>query len=180
MTTERAHIQSSGCTCSTEDFLTSGTVITTGSYATPASAYVALTLRDTIMRRWWVIAFPVIGTLCLALFDLRWLFVALIEVFIIAPFFIANAYFSRLLTPDARRAVLPKKIIIRALHSIEIDYKVTDETDAPTPPPERIDWAEVSDVRQHGSGWIIRLIKSPVTGIIVPADAIVEVRRQQS
>lgn len=180
MKTEHAHTQSSGCTCSAEDFFTPGTVITTGSYTTPASAYVALALRDSLGRRWWYIALPVIGTLCLALFDLRWLFVALIEVFIITPFFIANAYFSRLLTPEARRAVLPKSIVIRAADRIDIDYSVKDDTDAAVPPPESIFWDEVTDVRRHGTGWIICIRKSPVTGIIVPSEAIIAVSRQQS
>ena len=179
MKTETEHITASSvCVCTTEDFVIPGTVIQTDIFKSSASDYIGWAITGVIRRRWWVIIIPLIIISASALiFDTRWLFVDLIFLFLIAPFLIANAYFSRLLTPNARLAISEKRIKIISGIGIEITYIGSEGEIQPT---RTIQWSHVKQVKQHGRGWMIELDDSPPGGIIIPNAAIVDKYRQQN
>jgi hypothetical protein len=151
-------------------------VIRTGVFKTPAGQYTALAVKASLARYWWLIAIPALICLCASVFDTRMIFVALITVFLIAPFIVVNACLSRLLTSEARKAVSPKRLLVTVGQNIEMMYNLYDGA---APAIDTIPWSQVSETTAHKDGWLIHLAGSPIQGIIVPASAIESVCRQQ-
>ena len=149
--------------------------------------------------RGWMMLLPVIFFLALglALSDERWIIVALMVVFIIAPMVMSMIYTSYMLTPEARRAVLPKRLTVIPGTSIRIDYVSHKELEKSTPhdhpesseaetgstyphdsqepekipAPETIPWTDISDETSTSSFRIYRL-KGKFQFIIIPWTAI--------
>ncbi len=118
------------------------TEITTSPFSIPATDYARETILTHIPAWWWVVAAITIGCGIASLFDLRWAFVGLIVIFLIVPFAIINIYFSRLLNPEARRALAEKQVVFRPGEEIIISY-----TDPDTPlPEERIGWERIMGI----------------------------------
>lgn len=111
------------------------------------------------------------------IFDIRWILVTLIFLFLIAPFIIANIYFSKLLTPQARIALSPKKIRIVSGKYIEIYLVDTEDKITST---ERIQFAQIKDIRQRQKSWVIEIKDSHIVGIIIPRQSIIKIFEQQN
>lgn len=131
-------------------------------------------MADAAARLWWVIALPVAACLCAAVADARWLLVALMLIMLVAPFVMANVYFSRLLTTQARRGVLPKSLTVQTGSHIAITYLAEGDF---APEPETIPWSAVGGASQCRGGWVLEVRDCPLTGIIIPADSIISVTR---
>lgn len=86
-------------------------MIRTGVFKTPAGKYTALAVKASLAHYWWMIAIPALLCLCASVFDTRLFFVALITVFLIAPFIVVNACLSRLLTTEAVKLCLLKNCL---------------------------------------------------------------------
>ncbi len=150
----------------------------TSPFKTSSAAYTATALKQVALKWWWIIALPVLAFCILAmLLDLKWLFVALIFLFLITPFFVAHAYFSRLLTREARLAVLTKEMHIIPGDKITVTY-VNEEGEPVS--SETIPWEQVCGVAPRSDGWIIELKASPIVGIIIPRSAITEIYDKQN
>ncbi len=157
--------------------------IETSVYQTPSSAYVRRVVAHTALRLWWLILLPLIGFAVAAVVDLRWGFVALIWCFLVAPFILANAYFSRLLTLDARRAVLPQRAAIEPGRQITVSFLNIDEVEeervepakpAKEIPPEVISWDNIEGIYLSGEYVEVSLRKSPLTALLIPRSALSE------
>lgn len=168
---------SSVCICTTEDFVNPGKVIVTSPFKSSSAEYTAIALKQVALKWWWIIALPVLFfcTLALAL-DLKWGLVALIFLFLITPFLVAHAYFSRLLTKEARLAVLTKEMQVIPEDKITVTYLNEEEE---TISSEIITWEQVRGVTTHGNGWLIELKASPIVGIIIPRSAITGIYEKQ-
>lgn len=161
--------------------------IETAIYQTPSSVYVRRVVAHTAVRLWWLILLPLIGFAIAAVVDLRWGFVALIWCFLVAPFILANAYFSRLLTLDARRAVLPQRATIEPGCQITIFFicrneeereeseeRVSQSRPGKEIPPEIISWDNVEGIYLSGEYVEIALPNSPLTALLIPRSAFTE------
>lgn len=162
----------------TEDFVNPGTVITTAPFKSSAGDYFSIAFRNILGKWWWTAAFPVILFCSLALlYDLRWLFVALIFIFLVLPFMIANAYFSRLLTPHAQLALAMKKVKIITGNRIEIAF-IDDEGEVSG--VKIIEWNNIKDIQESTNFWLIILKNSHKSEIIIPKQSIVNKYRLQN
>lgn len=146
-------------------------------YKTPAGAYTTLALAHVCRRSWWIVAIPVATCLCAAVTNPKWLLVALMVMLCIAPFLLANAYFSRLLSPEARKAISPMRLDIYACSHITMTYNLYEDRPALT---LTVPWSQVRGVEPRGDGWLILLHDFPTTGLIVPRQAIEQVIKPES
>lgn len=79
----------------------------------PASYYIRSVMMRIFAHWWWLPTLGIVAFLALAaLVDFAFVFVALILGFIIVPTVMMFAYFYHSTTPEARIAVLSKKIVI--------------------------------------------------------------------
>lgn len=77
-------------------------LMTTEIYRLKPSAYVRQIMVRWLWRYWWALLLPVAAMLVLgAAVDVRFIFVALMLLFLIAPFALFHVYFSYALKPEA-------------------------------------------------------------------------------
>lgn len=146
------------------------THLTTQPFSIPATDYARATILTNISAWWWVAAVIVAGCGIASFFDLRWTFVGLIVIFLIVPFVIFNIYFSKLLTPEARRALAQKQIEFIAGKEIKITY-----TDPDTPlPEETIDWSRISSITSGKKYISISLSGVSLTFILISREALTD------
>ena len=162
----------------------------TAPYQVPSGDYLGAVLRLRMARVWPLIAIPVVIMLAVgAFYDSRWLFVALIALFIVAPMVLSLVYTRYLLTPEAARAVMRQSARLDADGSLCIPYlpplrrvKVdtpdgpevryeTVEPSSPLPPPERFSPDDVAAVTANSSYRIYRLRRQPLRRILIPHTA---------
>lgn len=160
---------------------------TTRPFVTTSGEYFATVMKSWLKSRGWIMLLPVIFFLALGLClaDERWVLVALLVVFIIFPMVMSMLYTSYMLTPEARRAILPRKVTVRPGESITIEYvsrkELQDEKEPvmeghePTrkddvseyiPAPETIAWDSLSGEGVSARYKIYRLPKFQF--IIIP------------
>lgn len=167
---------------------------TTRPFITTSGDYFATVMKFWLKSRGWIILLPVIFFLALGLMlaDERWILVALMVVFIIFPMVMSMIYTSYMLTPEARRAVLPKRVIITPGKSLRLEYvskkeidqehldnelpqsekpdkelPPTEEQDEKLPPPETIHWGEIVGESSTSTHKIYRL-KGRLQFILIP------------
>lgn len=126
--------------------------ILTGPFRITTGDYFGTVLRAWLVKWGWMMLLPTIVflALALALSDERWLIVALLVVFIIAPMVMSMVYTNYMLTPQARRAILPMRAEITPGHSlrlIQLDKLPSDDEDDECTPTEvnaeTIPWSEI-------------------------------------
>lgn len=144
------------------------------------SDYLLTLLWLWLPGRGWFIAVPVI--VCAAVgvvVDIRWLIVALALVLVVGPMLMAFFFIYYMLTPEARRAVLPRTVEVE--HGKEIRIHYLDERRAesgeaapaergemPVPDDEVIPWSQVRGVWPR-RGRTVYLLRGPrLQFIIVP------------
>lgn len=168
---------------------------TTRPFITTSGDYFATVMKFWLRSRGWIILLPVIFFLALGLMlaDERWILVALMVVFIIFPMVMSMIYTSYMFTPEARRAVLPKRVIITPGKSLRLEYvsnieidqehhidnelpqsgnpdeklTPTEEHDEKLPPPETIPWSEIIGESSTSTHKIYRL-KGRLQFILIP------------
>ncbi|MDE6370302.1 MAG: hypothetical protein K2K92_02295 [Duncaniella sp.] len=116
----------------------------TDIFRTTSGDYFGVVLNAWFRRRGWMLLLPIIATLSLGivLHDERWMLMSLMLVFIVAPMAMSFIYTYYMLTPEARRAILPKYVEIDEGRSITLVYVRTSETEASVPTDERESVAE--------------------------------------
>lgn len=97
-------------------------------------------LADFCVRRRWLTLYPVIAFVVLAavLKDLRWAIVAFMWLCVILPGILANVALFAVLSPDYRRAVLPRRVTLDKGPILKIEYPENPEVEAETLGPERL------------------------------------------
>ncbi len=143
-------------------------VITTGEYTPPRAAYTRAAITATLTRLWWIIAIPAVIAAIIATSDIRWAFVALIWIFLVAPLIVANSYISRLLTPAARRAVMPQRAVISPGRDITIMYTDSEHPVA----PDFIPWSQISGIYPDGQNILITSESTGITSLYIPREAL--------
>lgn len=124
-----------------------------------------------------------------AVVDVRFLFIALMLLFIVVPMLMSFLYTYYMLTPEARRAVTRKEVEIDEGNSLRLIYlppeKVALKTpllgvevdpedmtvDVVVPEPETIEWSKIKRVK-YGSRFVIYILDTPrLQFILVPYEA---------
>lgn len=106
-----------------------GRVIRTAPFRTVSGDYFAVLLSEWIPRYGWTVLIPVLATAgygCLS-HDERWLLVALMLVFIVAPMVMSFLYTYYMLAPEARRTILCKTVEIYPGSHISLRYVAPEE-----------------------------------------------------
>lgn len=153
--------------------------IETGIHRTDAYQYMRAIAEVWSGRWWWTIALPVIVSLSLGMvFNPAFVFVALMLVFLILPLVMMFLYFYYALTPEARMAILKKRLRISPDTGIDVVYEPLDDTDT-IPAATHIPWHEVTRVECRDRDMIMHLSGSRYRFMIVPYDAINDADRQK-
>lgn len=151
-------------------------------------------------RYGWTLLLPIL--LCTAvglIFDERFLLIALMLVFIVVPMLMSFLYTYYMLTPEARRAVIRKRVEIDDNNSLRLVYLpeekkegadgvkpasertllpiASDKECAPLPPlpvpdPETIPWTDIIAVKST-SRFRVYLLKGPrLNFVLIPWEAL--------
>lgn len=151
-------------------------------------------------RYGWTLLLPIL--LCTAvglIFDERFLLIALMLVFIVVPMLMSFLYTYYMLTPEARRAVIRKRVEIDDNNSLRLVYLpeekkegadgvkpasertllpiASDKERAPLPPlpvpdPETIPWTDIIAVKST-SRFRVYLLKGPwLNFVLIPWEAL--------
>ena len=169
--------------------------ITTRVFQITSGQYFSTVLSAWMKSRGWMLLIPVIIFLAIGLIhnDERWYLVALMVVFIIGPMVMSMIYTSYMLTPEVRRAVLPKRVIITPGESLRLEYvsrrelacndeklpqseeideklSPTEEIEEKLPQPEVIPWSEIAGESSTATHKVYRL-KGRLQFILIPWSA---------
>lgn len=126
----------------------------------PASVYLKAEARDFAFRRGWLAALPLVAAFIAGLFDVRFLLVGLMLLFIVVPHMMALIYFHRLLSPEARDAMATKAV--SGTQGKELRIVFYDCDPAGDKPPvaireEAVSWRDIISARKAGRYRIIRI-----------------------
>lgn len=119
--------------------------IVSKTYRLTPAAYFKIAAGDILPKLLVPFALLTLAAAIGAIFDMRWALVALILIFLVAPFIIGHIYFSRLLTPQAQRALSPKHVTIVGGTRITETPESADGENAPLP-EKTYGWDEITDV----------------------------------
>lgn len=139
--------------------------MTTEPFRLSPAKYLRVAAGKLLPRVLTVLAVPVMACFVAACFDLRWAFVGLILLFLVAPTLIAYIYFYKLLTPEAREALQPKKITFEK-ECLTVEYLSVEEN-APVPASRRISHKEITD-RYFSAGCLVLQIKGTRYPLLIP------------
>ena len=122
-------------------------------FAIGKGTYFAITLTSWLSQWWWSIALPMAICGACATFDLRFLFLALILIFLVAPMVVMMLYFSYILAPQALYSIMPKTLTICddhiILHFVQEEKKDSEKDtqgDETTEQEEAIPYKPLPDV----------------------------------
>ena len=141
----------------------------TETFRIAPSAYLKIGAEKSLPFILGCLAIPLTGCLIGAVFDIRWAFVGVILATLVYPAVIAYVYYTRLLTPEAHRAVSPKKIEFHAPDRIDIVYVTADEESEPIS-SETIRWQTLESAIVSGNHMLIS-IKNCRNPLVVPLDS---------
>lgn len=151
--------------------------VTTDCFRITPTVYLRYIARSVIFRLLLIIIIPLTGCLIAALWDIRWAFVALIILFLIAPGLITYIYFSRLLTREAQKALSPKYVTFRIdtcenteRWNMTITYVSADEENTP-PRPISIDCDSIDKISVTGRQLVLETSRLGYP-LIIPTHAL--------
>lgn len=148
--------------------------MTTPPHKVHPQTLVRILMSMWIKRNWWWIATPAVIALIVAaaLHDLRFVLVALIWVFLVAPPIMIMVYFYHALSPEARYSIRWHTITITR-EGIVINYPEEareEEGDATYPvlPDDIISWEQITSSENLPQYTVITLHDNPYKVIIIP------------
>ncbi len=161
----------------------------TAPFVTGAGDYLRVIMRWWLHRYGWLIMLPVAGLAVagVATEDVRLAIVALVLIFIILPMVMSMIYIYYMLTPQARRVVLRKRVVIARDRYLRLEYlreprdeSVEEGEAAPEsgqdefPPPvdETIGWEDIGEICHTPKYLIFVLRDTPRQMIMIPHAAI--------
>lgn len=156
----------------------------TAVYSITPSAYAGHVIRMWLRDNWWIGVVPITASIIVgATLDLRFLFVAVILVFLIAPLIMSTVYYYHALSPEASMSILPHRIIFGE-KSLTIKYErepsdedaQSEETETPPEPKVRPDDTiplnDIKKASRHGSDILLNLTGGKYRILVIPINAI--------
>lgn len=105
--------------------------MTTDSFKVSPSSYALHLMRMWTRAHWWLVTVPPAIALSLAItVDWKFLFVAVILVFIVIPHIMVTVYYYHALSPESAMSILPHKIAFEA-DALRIIYEPAEIPDNP-------------------------------------------------
>lgn len=164
-------------------------MIVTRQFTTSSGDYFAILISEWTPRYGWTLLLPLLATAALGcvLHDVRWVLVALMLLFIVIPMAMSFLYTYYMLTPEARRAVLCKRVEIEEGECVKLIYErprrdnedeavnaTAEDTDAdaPLPPAETLPWSDVKRVRRTSRFLVYFLKGERMQFLLVPLESI--------
>lgn len=114
--------------------------MTTNPFSITPATYLRIEAHSALTASGVAIAACVIGGCLLAFIDLRYTLVLLIVLFLVIPFFIANIYFSKLLTPTAAASLSPMQVSISPGNYLVVSFL---DSDGNTTSTLQYQWTEI-------------------------------------
>lgn len=153
--------------------------VVTRPFVTSPSDYIKVLLVFWLRRYGWMLAIPVIVCFIIGYFrDVRFSLIGVMFLFIIIPMLSSFLYPYYMLAPEARRAVLRKKVEVDEGHELRLIYlhpEKKDEKDDDCrylPSPEFIPWEDIESVK-YTSRFRIYLLKAKrLSFILIPHSAV--------
>lgn len=151
--------------------------MTTASFKITPSAYARHLMRMWTRAHWWLVAVPPAVSLALAIaVDWKFLFVAVILVFIVIPHIMVTVYYYHALSPESAMSILPHKIAFEP-DALRIIYE-PDDTDNPDDSPRQlrdndiIPRDSIKAVTTHKSDVILHLSAGKYRILVIPVSAL--------
>lgn len=123
--------------------------VITETYRLTPTAYLKVAAGAMLPVFGWISAALLSAALIASVFDIRFVFVALIIIFILIPMMMSYIYFSKLLTIEARRSLSPKHIVVIPGKSITEIPESVEEASVPLPAETHL-WRDIADCRKAG------------------------------
>lgn len=124
--------------------------IITETYRLTPTAHLKVAAGAMLPTFGWISSILLSAAIIASIFDIRFVFMALIIFFILIPMMMSYIYFSKLLTVEAQRSLSPKHILIIPGQSITEIPESADESSDPLPSQKRL-WTEIADCRKSGN-----------------------------
>lgn len=169
---------------------TTASTVVTKTFTTTSGEYLTTLLSLWLPRYWWLPVIPpaFLAGLGAGLHDWRFMLTALMLVFIVIPMGLSFLYTYYLLTPEARHAIIPKKVEIVKGTGLRLIYEpqpcehaeenVADSVR--TLPDETVGTEMIREAKFTSSAVIYILRTSRLQFIIVPYTALPEGVSRQS
>lgn len=127
-------------------------MVSTEIYKVGAPALATAIMKLWIRRNWWAMALgPALCLVTAATVDVKFVYIALMMVFVVLPPVMITVYFYHALSPEARMTVLPHRVVKEA-GGLRIIYEGADE-DTPPRVDDFIPWSRIRG-RRIGGGMI--------------------------
>ncbi|MCM1138543.1 MAG: hypothetical protein NC453_08235 [Muribaculum sp.] len=166
-------------------------MIKTLPFTTNSGDYLSILMGIWIPRYGWAVALPLIVCAAIGLlFDVRFLFIALMLLFIVIPMLMSFLYTYYMLTSEARRAVTRKEVEIDDNNGVKLVYlppekpvfkepKLGEEYNNEeievkpfVPEPETIKWEKVKSIK-YTSKFVVYILDTPrLQFLLIPYTAL--------
>ncbi len=145
-------------------------MITTLPFKVEASSLGKIILKIWSKNHFLALLTPPIILLSIgAIWDLRFIIIALMAIFIVIPLIMMLVYFYYALAPEIGYSLLPHTISCND-SGLDIIYFKYDD-DIPAKAPEHISWTKIATISIDSKGIIIHLRVSPYSIIFIPESA---------
>lgn len=145
----------------------------TGIHRTDSYHYMRTVAEVWSGRWWWTIALPVLTCFALGMaLNIAFIFMAFMVVFLIVPMVMMFLYFYYALTPEARMAILNKRLRISP-SGIDVVYEPIGDN-APAPKAVHVTWDEITAIEYRAHDMMMRLNGSRYRFMLIPYEALSE------
>ncbi len=151
----------------------------TGIHSTNSYQYMRAVAEVWSGRWWWAIALPVVTCFALGMaLNIAFVFMAFIIAFLIVPVVIMFLYFYHAITPEARMAILNKRLRISPDSGIDVIYEPIGD-DAPAPETEHVPWSDVTAIEYRDRDVMMHLSGSRYRFMLLPYEALGDTDRRR-
>lgn len=154
--------------------MTDNSAFSTNPFTTSPAVYIRCLLGMWFKRYGvWVVLPVIICAVLGAVADIRWFIAAMMIVFLLTPMLLAYLYFYYMLTPEARRAIMPMQLALHADGALDITYQPLPDSDTPAHAPEHLPAGTVKRTILRKRHLALVLSGPRLAFILVPKSALI-------
>ncbi|MCM1504236.1 MAG: hypothetical protein NC127_03460 [Muribaculum sp.] len=154
--------------------------MTTETHKIAPSAYARHLMRIWTVRHWWLVAvLPAIALTLVFVIDWRFLFVAVILVFLVIPHIMVTVYYYHAMSPKAAMSILPHRVIfesdaLRIVYDTEPEGQDEDtNSESNTEQIKRQDdiipYSDISSITRNKSDILLHLSSGEYNILVIPS-----------
>lgn len=146
---------------------------TTSEFSISPNDYLKIETKRWLSKYWCIPLLPIIALFLYGvIFDIRFLLLSLILLFVIVPKILLLVYFSRALNPEIRQQLIKKQIIVNPEKSLQVIFIPADEDHTSASSPSwQIPWTDIQSISRSGRHLILDINTSKQL-LIIPLDAL--------